>query len=70
MRAILEIDTDNPKLMKDSIEIDEKEYRRMKINSRAEKKRLIVEIDADDFSSLRAGVSSYLRLAKVCLEVP
>lgn len=70
MRALLEIETENPQLIKDSIEIDEREYSRMKISSKVEGKKLIVEIDAEDFSSLRAGVSSYLRLIKACLEVP
>lgn len=67
MKATLEMDVDDPQAVMDSISPDEQPSDRIRIEPRAEGGKLIVEIEASDFSALRAGVTSYMRLAKAAL---
>ena len=67
MKAHLELDLENPEIVKKSLEVDKEDSPRIKVKMKAEKKKLLIDIEAKDFSSLRAGLTSYLRLIKAAL---
>lgn len=67
MRAVLEITTKHPRAVMDAIAIDETASKRVRVVPKAVDGKLVVEIEAEDFSALRAGVTSYMRLAKAAL---
>ncbi|QQG39943.1 MAG: CTAG/PCC1 family protein [Candidatus Aenigmatarchaeota archaeon] len=67
MRATLEIKTKHPKAVLEAIAVDEETSKRVRIRPGAKDGVLRVVIEADDFSALRAGVTTYMRLAKAAL---
>ncbi len=67
MRAEIKIDGIDEAIFK-SIKQEEKEaISRAKVYQSGEK--LVLEIEAEDVSDLRAAINSWLRLIKMCVEV-
>jgi tRNA threonylcarbamoyladenosine modification (KEOPS) complex Pcc1 subunit len=69
MQAILKIECKNPEIIKKSLLPDIKEKKDLKINLRADKNNLIIEIESEKISYLKAVINSYLSLVKALKEL-
>ncbi len=67
MRARLEIDCKNPKVVADSVMPEAAQLKKFSASLRAEKGRLVLEMESDSPSGLLAGLSSYIRLVRAAL---
>lgn len=67
MKAVLEIKTKHPKALMDAISVDEIDSQRVRAKPNVIGDALVVEIEAEEFAALRAGVTSYMRLVKTAL---
>ena len=69
MKAVLEIECKDPEIFKKSLEPDIAEDKNIKINIKTKKNILIIEIEAEKISHLKAVVNTYLSLVNVGKEL-
>ncbi len=69
MKATIEIECKNPDIFKKSLEPDIAKDKNIKINIKTKKNTLIIEIEADKISHLKAVINSYLSLIGVGKEM-
>ena len=69
MKATLEIECKNPKVIKKSLLPDIKNKKDVKINLETDKNNLIIKIESKKISYLKAVINSYLSLVKTLKEL-
>ncbi len=69
MKAILEIECKDPEIFKKSLEPDIEKDKNIRINIKTKKNLLIIEIEAEKISYLKAVINSYLSLINVGKEL-
>ena len=69
MQAILKIECKNPEIIKKSLLPDIKERKELKINLNTDKKNIIIEIESEKISYLKAVINSYLSLVRALKEL-
>jgi len=69
MQAILKIECKDPEIIKKSLLPDIKERKELKINLNTDKKNIIIEIESEKISYLKAVINSYLSLVKTLKEL-
>jgi tRNA threonylcarbamoyladenosine modification (KEOPS) complex Pcc1 subunit len=69
MQATLKIECKNPEIIKKSLLPDIKEKKDLKINLKTDKNNLIIEIESQKISYLKAVINSYLSLVKTLKEL-
>jgi len=71
MQAILKFKFDNPDLIKKSLEPDTKNNsnKEVNVNINTDKKYLIIKIESEKISYLKAVINSYLSLIKMLNEM-
>ncbi|RLI73971.1 hypothetical protein DRO97_06520 [Archaeoglobales archaeon] len=62
------IETENPEIIYNSLRIDYNEVR-SKAKLYLAKDRLLLRIEAEDLTALRAAINAWLRLIRMCEEV-
>jgi len=68
MKAYIEIETDNAEDLYRALKVEERNaisHAKVYLSG----KKLIISIEAEDISDLRAAVNSWLRLVKMCEEI-
>jgi len=69
MQAILKFKFKNPKLIEKSLKPDIKKQKDIKVQIKTDKDNLIIKINAQKISYLKAVVNSYLSLIKMLKEM-
>ncbi len=69
MEARLKVKNDNVELIYRAISIDKVEERRSRAKVYLSKNELVLEVEANDLSALRAMLNMYLRQIRVCVDV-
>jgi len=69
MQAILKIECKNPEIIKKSLLPDIKEKKDLKISLRTDRNNLMIEIESEKISYLKAVINSYLSLVKTLKEL-
>jgi len=67
MKAEIELECREPEIIIKSLKPDE-EPKRFDVELKTEKNKLKIKIEANDISSLLAGINSYMRLVKVAID--
>ncbi len=65
MRAVVEVECENPELVKKAVEIEKDDA--FDVNLEIKKNMLVLNVKAEKISSLMAGINSYLRLINACV---
>jgi tRNA threonylcarbamoyladenosine modification (KEOPS) complex Pcc1 subunit len=68
MKAEIELECKEPKLVVTSLQPDKEELNKFDVKLTPGKNKLILEIEAEDISGLLAGINSYMRLIKVAID--
>jgi tRNA threonylcarbamoyladenosine modification (KEOPS) complex Pcc1 subunit len=68
MKAEIELECKEPKLVVKSLHPDKEELNKFDVKLTPEKNKLKIEIEAEDISGLLAGINSYMRLIKVAID--
>jgi len=69
MQATLKIECKNPEIIKKSLLPDVKSKKDLKINLSTDKTNLIIKIESEKISYLKAVINSYLSLVKTLKEM-
>ena len=69
MKATLQIECKNPEIIKKSLEPDIERGKNVKIDIKTKDKFLIIEIEAEKISHLKAVINSYLSLVNLGKEM-
>ena len=69
MQATLRIECKNPEIIRKSLLPDVKNKKDLKINLKTDKKSLIIKIESEKISYLKAVINSYLSLVKTLKEL-
>jgi len=65
LKATIEISCNEPEIILKSIQPELENAKNFKVNLKALKDKIIVNIESEKISGLLAGINSYLRLVKV-----
>jgi tRNA threonylcarbamoyladenosine modification (KEOPS) complex Pcc1 subunit len=68
MKAEIELECKEPKVIVKSLQPDKEELNKFDVKLTPGKNKLILEIEAEDISGLLAGINSYMRLIKVAID--
>jgi len=68
MKAEIEIECKEPEIIIESLKPENKDLKKFDIKLKAEKDKLKLEIEAENISSLLAGINSYMKLIKVATD--
>lgn len=63
--AEVNLETDNPKMVLDSLKPDMEDPNRFSVQASVSGKKLVLKISAQDIAALKAALNSYLRLVQV-----
>lgn len=69
MKAEIEIECNNPEIVLKSLKPDMEKSEKFDVNLKVKENKIKMEIKAEDFTGLLAGINSYVRLIKVASEV-